>query len=59
MPVADFVGQISSRTGLKDDEVRRGISAVLTTLRGAMDDPAYLDHMLALLPKDYRSLEAA
>jgi uncharacterized protein (DUF2267 family) len=57
-PVTDFIRQLSTRTGLTEDETRRGVSAVLTVLREAMD-PSHLDHAMALLPKDYRQLAAA
>lgn len=55
---SEFVRNLARRTGLKEDEVRRGVGAVLTTLREAME-PRHLDHALALLPKDYRELQAA
>jgi uncharacterized protein (DUF2267 family) len=57
-PVTDCVREISRRTGLTEEETRRGVSAVLTVLREAMD-PTRLDHALASLPKDYRQLAAA
>jgi uncharacterized protein (DUF2267 family) len=57
-PVTGFVKELSRRTGLKEEETRRGVRAVLTVLREAMD-PTHLDHALALLPKEYRQLEAA
>jgi uncharacterized protein (DUF2267 family) len=57
-PVNEFVREISQRTGLKEDDSRRGLGSVLSVLREAMD-PTHLDHALALLPKDYRRLEAA
>jgi uncharacterized protein (DUF2267 family) len=56
-PLTEFVREISRRTGLTEEETRRGVRAVLTVLRGAMD-PADLDHALLSLPKDYR-LQAA
>jgi uncharacterized protein (DUF2267 family) len=52
----EFILQISRRTGLTDEETRRGVAAVLTTLREAMD-PRHLDHALSLLPKEYRELQ--
>jgi uncharacterized protein (DUF2267 family) len=58
MAVTEFVRQLSQRTGLKEDETRRGVGAVLSVLRQAMD-PTHLEHALSLLPKDYRELEAA
>jgi uncharacterized protein (DUF2267 family) len=56
-PLTEFVQELGRRTGLREDETRRGISAILSLLRGAMD-PTHLDHALSLLPKDYRELEA-
>jgi uncharacterized protein (DUF2267 family) len=58
MPVNQFVQQISGRTGLKEEETRRGAGAVLTVLRESVDR-THLEHALSLLPKDYRQLEAA
>jgi uncharacterized protein (DUF2267 family) len=58
MSVTDFVKQLSGRTGLTEDETRRGVGAVLSVLREAID-PTHLEHALSLLPKDYRQLEAA
>jgi uncharacterized protein (DUF2267 family) len=58
MAVTDFVRQISQRTGLTEEETRRGAGAVLTVLREAVD-PTHLEHALSLLPKDYRQLAAA
>ena len=57
-PLTDFIRALSARTGLTEDETRRGVRAVLSVLRGAMD-PTHLDHALSLLPKDYREFEAA
>jgi uncharacterized protein (DUF2267 family) len=56
--VIDFVRQISQRTGLKEDETRRGVKAILAVMRQALD-PTHLEHALSLLPKGYRELEAA
>jgi uncharacterized protein (DUF2267 family) len=57
-PLTDFVRDISTRTGLNEEETRRGLHALLTVLREAMD-ATHLEHALAQLPKDYRQLEAA
>jgi uncharacterized protein (DUF2267 family) len=57
-PLTDFVRDISTRTGLNEDETRRGLHALLTVLREAMD-ATHLEHALAQLPKDYRQLETA
>jgi uncharacterized protein (DUF2267 family) len=56
--LTEFVREISRRTGLKEEEARRGMRALLTVLREAMD-PTHLEHALSMLPKDYRQLEAA
>ena len=55
---SEFIRRLTRRTGLKEEEVRRGVGAVLTTLREAMD-PQHLDHALALLPREYRELATA
>jgi uncharacterized protein (DUF2267 family) len=54
-PLPDVVREISSRTHLKEDEVQRGMSAVLSLLHESMD-PTHLDHALSLLPAEYRRL---
>jgi uncharacterized protein (DUF2267 family) len=53
-----FVRELSRRTGLNEDETRRGVKALLTVLREVMD-PTHLDHALSQLPTDYRELAAA
>ena len=53
-----FVRDLSQRTGLNEDETRRGVKAILTVLRESMD-PTHLDHALSQLPTDYRQLAAA
>jgi uncharacterized protein (DUF2267 family) len=58
MALTDFVRQISQRTGLTEEETRRGVKAVLTVVRETVDR-THLEHVLSLLPKDYRQLEAA
>jgi uncharacterized protein (DUF2267 family) len=57
-PLTEFVRQISGRTGLTQEETRRGVAAVLTVLREAMD-PTHLEHALSSLPKEYRQIPAA
>ncbi len=54
-PLHDVVRDISSRTNLKEEEVQRGMGAVLSLLRESMD-PTHLDHALSLLPAEYRRL---
>jgi uncharacterized membrane protein (DUF373 family)/uncharacterized protein (DUF2267 family) len=54
-PLHDVVREISSRTHLKEDEVQRGIGAVLSVLHESTD-PTHLDHALSLLPAEYRRL---
>ncbi|MGZ4658497.1 MAG: DUF2267 domain-containing protein [Blastococcus sp.] len=54
-PLHDVVREISSRTHLKEEEVQRGMAAVLSLLHESMDD-THLDHALSLLPEEYRRL---
>jgi uncharacterized protein (DUF2267 family) len=54
-PLHDVVRDISSRTGLKEEEVQRGVAAVLSVLRESADS-THLDHALSLLPAEYRRL---
>ena len=54
-PLHDVVREISSRTNLKEEEVQRGMGAVLSLLHESMD-PTHLDHALSLLPAEYRRL---
>jgi len=54
-PLHDVVRDISSRTNLKEEEVQRGMGAVLSLLHESMD-PTHLDHALSLLPAEYRRL---
>jgi uncharacterized protein (DUF2267 family) len=54
-PLHDVVQEISSRTHLKEEEVQRGMAAVLSLLRESVD-PTHLDHALSLLPAEYRRL---
>lgn len=56
--VSQFIREISQRTGLNEQETRRGVAAVLAVLNEAVDR-THLEHALALLPKDYRELETA
>jgi uncharacterized protein (DUF2267 family) len=57
-PLPDCIRAISGRTGLTEEETRRGVSAVLSVLREAMA-PRSLEHALTQLPQDYRQLAAA
>ena len=56
--LADFIRELSRRTGLNEEETRRGVKALLTGLNEAMG-PTHLEQALAQLPQDYRRLEAA
>lgn len=58
-PLAEFIREISQRTGLTEEETRRGTRAVLSTLREAVDNAGPLDDALSMLPQDYRLLETA
>jgi uncharacterized protein (DUF2267 family) len=53
--VVDFIRQVSERTGLKEEEARAGIAAVLATLRGALSEEVY-SHLLGQLPSGYAAL---
>jgi hypothetical protein len=55
VPLHDFVRELSRRTGLKEEEVTRGVRAVLTTLSQATGG-AHLRHALSQLPAEYREL---
>ncbi len=54
-PLHDVVREVSGRTGLTEEEVQRGMGAVLSVLRESTDS-AHLDHALSLLPAEYRRL---
>jgi len=54
-PLRDVVREISTRTGLKAEEVERGMGAVLSLLRESIE-PGHVDHALSLLPAEYRRL---
>ena len=54
-PLRDVVREISSRTNLKEEEVQRGMGAVLSLLHESTD-PTHLDHALSQLPAEYRRL---
>ncbi len=56
-PVRDVVREISHRTNLKEEEVQRGMGAVLSLLRESTDPP-HLDHALSQLPAEYHRLAA-
>jgi uncharacterized protein (DUF2267 family) len=55
--LSDVIDRLSTRTGLTKEEVRRGVQAVLATLRAAVDS-THLEHAFALLPQEYRLLAA-
>jgi uncharacterized protein (DUF2267 family) len=55
MPLAEFVRLLSRRTGLKEDEVKHGVQAILATL-GRSPDGADLQRALNQLPIEYRQL---
>jgi uncharacterized protein (DUF2267 family) len=56
--LTEFIRELGHRTGLNEDETRRGVRAVMSVLHEIMDPP-HLDHALSQLPQDYRRLEAA
>jgi uncharacterized protein (DUF2267 family) len=49
--VTEFIRELSRRTGLTEEETRRGVKALLSVLNEAMD-PRNLDHALSQLPHD-------
>jgi uncharacterized protein (DUF2267 family) len=55
VPLTDFVRQLSKRTGLKEEEVTRGVRAILSTLDQA-PETTHLQHALSQLPAEYRQL---
>jgi uncharacterized protein (DUF2267 family) len=56
--LTEFVRDISARTGLKEEEARAGLRALLTVLNETMER-THLDHALGQLPLDYRQLATA
>jgi uncharacterized protein (DUF2267 family) len=54
----DFIGQVSKRTGLTDEEVRAGAGAVLAVLREALGEQEYR-HLIGQLPAEYTGLVEA
>ena len=56
-PIAagDFIRQVSTRTGLKAEDVRAGAGAVLETMRETLGEEDYR-HLLGQLPAEYANL---
>ena len=56
-PIAagDFIRQVSTRTGVKAEDVRAGAGAVLTTMRETLGEEDYR-HLLGQLPAEYANL---
>jgi uncharacterized protein (DUF2267 family) len=54
-PVSEAVAGLSRRTGLTEEETRRGARAVLAVLSEAMG-PRQLEHALSMLPLEYRRM---
>ncbi len=52
---ADFIRQISTRTGLKAEDVRAGAGAVLDTMHETLSEEDYR-HLLGQLPAEYANL---
>lgn len=52
---ADFIRQLSTRTGLKAEDVRAGAGAVLDTMRETLGEEDYR-HLLGQLPAEYANL---
>ncbi|GAA3299325.1 DUF2267 domain-containing protein [Dactylosporangium vinaceum] len=55
VPLHNFLHALARRTGLKQEEVTRGVRAVLTTLSQTADG-THLRHALSQLPAEYRAL---
>lgn len=55
VPVEDFVQAVSERTGLTEDEARRGTGAVLAALRDQLSGDDY-SHVMGQLPAEYAGL---
>ncbi|GAA3455826.1 DUF2267 domain-containing protein [Dactylosporangium matsuzakiense] len=55
VPLPSFLRALARRTGLKQEEVTRGVRAVLTTLSQTADG-THLRHALSQLPAEYREL---
>jgi uncharacterized protein (DUF2267 family) len=56
--VGDFIRRVSERTGLKEEEARAGIGAVLATLHEALSEEDY-SHLIGQLPSGYTELVEA
>ncbi|MCW2697289.1 MAG: hypothetical protein JWR62_2374 [Modestobacter sp.] len=54
-PVSEAVSGLSRRTGLTEEETRRGARAVLAVLSEAMG-ARQLEHALSMLPLEYRRM---
>jgi uncharacterized protein (DUF2267 family) len=54
----DFLHKVREHTGLTDEETRRGVAAVLSTLREAVD-PGEFDDVMSQLPAGFSELVAA
>ena len=54
-PVSEAVQGLSKRTGLTEEETRRGAGAVLSVLSEAVD-ARQLEHALSMLPHEYRRM---
>jgi uncharacterized protein (DUF2267 family) len=52
---ADFIRQISTRTGIKAEDVRAGAGAALDTMRETLGEEDYR-HLLGQLPAEYANL---
>ena len=56
--VADFIRQVSERTGLTDEDARAGTGAVIAVLREALGEEEYR-HLIGQLPAGYAGLMEA
>ena len=55
MAAGDFIRQVSSRTGVKPEDVRAGAGAVLDIMRETLGQEDYR-HLLGQLPAEYANL---
>ena len=55
--LSEFIGQLSRRTGLNEEDVTRGVRRTLTVLSRSSGG-THLQHALSQLPAEYRRLIA-
>ncbi|GAA2596565.1 hypothetical protein GCM10010399_28950 [Dactylosporangium fulvum] len=55
VPLQQFIRRLSERTGLNENDVSRGVGAILSGLE-RLPDGGHVRHALSQLPSDYRQL---